>query len=596
MCPPGALNGTLHREGARRARPFSGLCGVPHPTLFQIMLVASLLATVLGKCGPPPMLSFAHSTKELNQTEFQTDTVLKYTCRPGYTRISSQQSLTCKADGQWQYNVFCIKKRCRNPGDLAHGVVEVQTDFSLGSKIEFSCSEGYVLVGPATSVCEIQDKGIDWRAPFPVCEIVKCKSPPDISNGKHSSGEEELYTYGSSVTYSCDPNYSLLGNASISCLVENKTVGVWSPSPPTCKHIICRQPTIAYAKIVSGFRPIYTFKDSIVFSCQTGFILKGSNVIRCEADNNWNPSPPICEPHSCVGLPDISNASWDDHSRPRRDFYTPGTTLRYRCYPGYKPATNEPTTVTCQNDLKWSPFKGCKKVCCPTPGVKNGGSIETRGSLSTDCPYSYNEVIYYRCPDEWQRRSAKCQSDGTWNTHTPLCGQGCDVPPSIPHGHHEQVPTYSFFSPSFVYKCDEGYKLVGQEKISCRDSQWSSEAPQCKALCLKPKIEHGKLSVNKLLYIESDNVTIRCDSGFGVVGPQSITCSENRSWYPAVPKCEWEIPEGCEQVLTGRKLMQCLSSPAEVQMALELHKLSLEIELLRLQIDKARQSDVRASL
>ncbi|EHB11021.1 C4b-binding protein, partial [Heterocephalus glaber] len=456
--PPRAPNGTLHRKGALRAWPFSGLCGVSHPALFQITLVASLLATVLGRCGPPPVLLFASPTMELNQTEFETETVLKYTCRPGYTRSSSVQTLTCNISGRWKYNVFCIKKRCRNPGDLPNGIMEIKTDFFLGSQIEFSCLEGYILVGPSTSVCEIQDKAVDWSAPFPVCEIVKCESPPDISNGKHSGEDEDLYTYGSPGTHSCDPNYSLVGNASISCVVVNKTVGVWSPRPPTCEKIICRQPTIPHAKILSGFGPIYTLKDSIMFSCQKGFVLRGSSVIHCEADNTWSPSPPVCEP-------------------------------------------------------------------------------------------------------------------------------SCEVPPSIAHGHYEKVSSY-FSSYTFVYKCDEGYKLVGQEKLSCKDSQWLPEAPQCKAQCLKPKIADGKLSVNKPLYVESENITIHCNAGFGVVGSRSITCSGNRTWYPEVPRCEWEVLEGCEQVIAGRKLMQCLSNPAEVQMALEVYKLSLEIELLQLQIDK----------
>lgn len=64
--------------------------------------------------------------------------------------------------------------------------------------------------------------------------VVKCEPPPDIRNGRHS-GEEDFYTYGFSVTYSCDSRFSLLGHASISCTVENKTTGVWRPSPPTCE-------------------------------------------------------------------------------------------------------------------------------------------------------------------------------------------------------------------------------------------------------------------------------------------------------------------------------------------------------------------------
>ncbi|XP_019484713.1 PREDICTED: C4b-binding protein alpha chain-like isoform X4 [Hipposideros armiger] len=103
---------------------------------------------------------------------------------------------------------------------------------------------------------------------------------------------------------------------------------------------------------------------------------------------------------------------------------------------------------------------------------------------------------------------------------------------------------------------------------------------QC-ALCLKPEIENGKLSVDKNQYVESENVTIRCNSGYVVVSSQNITCSENKTWYPEVSKCEWEVHNGCEQVLTGSQLLQCLPNPEDVKMALEVYKLSLEIKQLK---------------
>ncbi|XP_045439038.1 C4b-binding protein alpha chain isoform X2 [Pipistrellus kuhlii] len=126
-----------------------------------------------------------------------------------------------------------------------------------------------------------------------------------------------------------------------------------------------------------------------------------------------------------------------------------------------------------------------------------------------------------------------------------------------------------------------GYVLVGDPEITCRSSQWSSPAPQCKALCLKPEVENGNLSEDKDLFMESENVTIQCDSGYGVANSQNITCSENRTWYPEVPKCEWEVHNGCEQVIEGSELMQCLPNPMDVKMALEVYKLSLEIKRLK---------------
>lgn len=45
--------------------------------------------------------------------------------------------------------------------------------------------------------------------------------------------------------------------------------------------------------------------------------------------------------------------------------------------------------------------------------------------------------------------------------------------------------------------------------------------------------------MDKDLYIELENVTIQCDTGYGIVNNQNITCSENRTWYPEVPTCKW---------------------------------------------------------
>lgn len=529
MCPPRPPSGTHHRKREMATWAFCNLRRVSDPILFQMTLVAALLVTVHGKCGPPPNLSFASPISAPNQTEFRTGYSLSYTCRPGYSKTSSSSQVSCAYTGKWNYDVFCVKKRCSNPGDLPNGRVEIKTDLAFGSQIEFSCSEGFVLKGPTTSYCEIQDKRVAWSNPFPVCLIVKCEPPPDISNGKHSGSDEDLFTYGSSVTYTCDPNFSLIGNASISCTVENKTVGVWSPSPPTCENINCPAPVVPHGIIISGFGPTYSYKDSIVFGCQKGFNLKGSSSIHCEANKKWNTSPPICEP-----------------------------------------------------------------ICCPVPELANGKIIHPKRYHPTNkCSYSYKDLLSYTCYG--RQFSATCGSDGTWSPRTPSCDhvshhQNCNFPPTIAHGHHK--PSFHLYKTEIVYECDVGYQLVGEAKLSCSYSQWSPEPPQCKATCRKPEIKNGTLSVNKYQYLEMESITVHCDSGFKVVGSQMITCSEDTAWHPAVPKCEWEFQEGCNQVYTGKKLLQCLPNPADVKMALEISKLSLEIELLELQLNKERQTSI----
>ncbi|XP_035301723.1 C4b-binding protein alpha chain isoform X2 [Cricetulus griseus] len=548
-------------------------------------VIAALWVAVFGKCGPPPDVPGALLVRETNQTDFESQTLLKYSCRPGYSRASSSQTIYCTSGGSWRISISCVKKSCGNPGDLQNGHVEVKTDFSFGSQIEFSCSEGYILIGSSTSHCEIQSKGVAWSDPLPECEIVKCRSPPEISNGKHTGGDEDFYTYGSSVTYRCDPTFLLLGSPSITCIVVNKTVGVWSPSPPTCERIICPQPNISNGLIRSRLKTTYKYKDSLIFACQKGFTLRGKHIIYCGADGNWNPPPPICELTSCPNTPDIPHASWLQHFK-KEDVHQVGTVLQYQCQPGYEPATKGSMDIICRKDFTWSPFKECREVCCPEPDPNNVQVIRhIRKYPENDCTYFYDDTVYYACEDN-PIISATCKSDGTWTPKTPSCDQSCNFPPNIAHGHY--IRSSHYFSTEATYECDEGYRLVGEASISCRLSKWTPAPPQCKALCQKPEIRNGMLSANKDQYIESENVTIQCDSGFAMLGSQSITCLENGTWYPEMPRCVQE--KDCEHVFAGKRFMQCLSNSADVKMALEVYKLSLEIELLELQIEKAKET------
>lgn len=59
--------------------------------------------------------------------------------------------------------------------------------------------------------------------------------------------------------------------------------------------------------------------------------------------------------------------------------------------------------------------------------------------------------------------------------------QGCDYPPFLPHGYHERVNGFSVFKKEeVIYKCHQGYTLVGEPRLSCSYSRWSPAVPQCK--------------------------------------------------------------------------------------------------------------------
>ncbi|XP_007481362.2 C4b-binding protein alpha chain isoform X1 [Monodelphis domestica] len=564
-------------------------------TLFQIILSFALLGMVNGTCGFPPTLHFASPESVLDQSIFPEGTQLKYNCRPGYTRSSSRNVLTCR-DKSWHFlNPFCIKKRCEHPGELNNGRVIIKTDLDFGSKIEFSCLDGYHLIGSSTSICGISDSRLTWSEPLPVCEIVTCPPPSPISNGKHNGREDNIYTFGSSVTYRCNTPFSLIGEASISCSVVNETIGTWNPPPPNCKIVVCNQPQISNGNMVSGLRSTYTYKDTILFECKKGYLLHGSSLIHCGADNNWIPALPNCVLNSCLSPPHIENAELSSPHLGYEGEFPVGTLLTFACRYGYKAVPDRPITAVCQEDFKWQVDEGvCKRICCPSPQIDHGKFL----GFTDECIHFPRNSFTIPCKRKSKR--SICQGDGTWKPAISSCedkeDEVCNSPKAIPNGDYKK--TSSLFSSEVTvnYSCNDGYVMIGNAEITCKYSRWSHPFPRCGALCPKPEIPNGKLSPENTRYISTQTVNVQCSHGYNLVGPQNITCSDDRSWTPEVPKCEWEFPEGCEKVSAGYRLMQCLPNAQDVKMALEIYKIALEIEMLKLELDKKEGTYQKPSL
>ncbi|XP_031197135.1 zona pellucida sperm-binding protein 3 receptor-like [Mastomys coucha] len=579
MYPPRASdalpkNSILHRKGRVIAWPFLELWKTSHSTLFQMTLATVLMAPVLGDCGLPPSLPFASPVNPLYEsTTFPPGTVLKYACHNGFKRINASH-VSCDENSSWVYTTFCVKKRCKNPGELVNGKVEILSDLLVGSTIEFSCSKGFLLIGSTTSRCEVQGKGVDWSDSLPECVIATCEPPPAIINGKHSGRDEDLYTFGSIVIYSCDPTFTLLGNESIVCTVVNKTIGVWKPRPPTCEKIICHRPQIPKGDLVPGFQQFYTYRDALEIGCKKGFILRGSSVIHCEANSEWFPPVPTCEPNGCINIPDISFASWEGSTFPLRNFevFEIGTKLRYQCKPGYQASPNDPQTVTCQENLTWSSSSGCKRICCPTPNMEKIKIVSERRDFTGTCIYAYGDYVFYICnegsyPMSMDGRSS-CQADGRWDPVIPSCQEDLGLPTHL---------ALTLPNISEINEMNKTY-LLGNEENSTESFS--------RLACPRPAVINGILSVERDLYAELENISIQCDPGYYLVGFPNIICLENGTWYPEIPDCRMELSEDCRIVSKGRQLLECLSSPEDVQKALEVYKLLLEIERLEYHKEK----------
>ncbi|XP_064029897.1 membrane cofactor protein-like isoform X5 [Pogoniulus pusillus] len=313
------------------------------PLLLTVLVLPWLGGTrAQDTCAPPERLTYAEPKEDIStMKDFPVGTTVSYTCRPGYVRILEKQlSRTCGKDLEWSpKEQFCTEMKCSHPGDLENGAVTV-TDLKFGSKATFSCGAGFRLVGTSEATCIIVDKGVAWDRDLPFCQKIPCKPPPDIANGHHTEAAE--YLYQTSVTYTCndvprgsDP-FSLIGSATIVCTFNQDTLdGVWSGPPPECKVVKCTAPRVENGFRRSGLGFSFTYNDSVVFECNPGYFMVGSNVVTCTKDSTWFPPTPTCREGEAEGsgsTPHIHKGRVVDGQKPS---YTVGDFITIECYAGY---------------------------------------------------------------------------------------------------------------------------------------------------------------------------------------------------------------------------------------------------------------------
>ncbi|XP_062855534.1 complement component C7 [Trichomycterus rosablanca] len=120
-------------------------------------------------------------------------------------------------------------KSCKSPPALINGFILDPTDFySVGSKIEFSCIDGFYL--PGDPVAECTEDGT-WRKQPMECKSTSCP-PPLLTPGVTGSPWKLNYKIGESVQLNCSAGRERTGPGEILC---NSGLS-WSPQP---QNIMC---------------------------------------------------------------------------------------------------------------------------------------------------------------------------------------------------------------------------------------------------------------------------------------------------------------------------------------------------------------------
>jgi len=216
----------------------------PIPTCTEkwSIILSKISKMNLGSCGAPPVIDPFVSLAMC----------LHVGCPAYYTCYDRRETITCSENNTWtDFTGPCIETWCNAPMVLDNATYSTNTQphagwYSIGTRASYSCDSHLTLTGDPEITClengtwtegevfcfdnfsstnSSLDDDIIWNDnSTTVAEPRYCLTPNDVIPNR------TMRRYGSSLLYSCDAGYLLLGDSERRCLAN----GTWSGDAPTC--------------------------------------------------------------------------------------------------------------------------------------------------------------------------------------------------------------------------------------------------------------------------------------------------------------------------------------------------------------------------
>ncbi|XP_072853326.2 complement receptor type 1 isoform X4 [Pogona vitticeps] len=393
-------------------------------------------------CSRPPKFKFAKIKPGERRNYFPAETKVNYICSPGYVSIPGiNSSVTCLENYTWTaLPFFCEGKSCGDPGEPKHGGAVILTNFLFMAKVNFTCDEGYRLIGSPSTECILKGDEVEWKTKPPECRGITelstpmtfiknmttgdCPAPPNPPHSTLRGGErQESYPTGTVLRYTCIPGYQFISGSrpALECLENSK----WTETPTFCERKRCTVPVIENGNIETTGD--LRLGETVTFVCHKGHRMLGPSTARCiVSDGNrvaWNREPPYCQRIPCERPPRVANGRHDGDEG--FDHYDYGTVITYTCDKGLS-LIGSPSIFCTSDDGEngnWDrPAPECKMVECQRPEIANG-----RLTTPFQSTYKYDTVLRFVCDRGHTlvgSEFVKCGADNSWHPDLPTCVKG----------------------------------------------------------------------------------------------------------------------------------------------------------------------------
>ncbi|KAL6042039.1 hypothetical protein STEG23_022029, partial [Scotinomys teguina] len=505
---------------------------------------------------PPPVLNGRHTGRFSANVPY--GSTVTYTCDPSPEKgvnfiLVGEKTINCTSNsnksGIWSSpaphcELVTSEVHCLQP-QIDRGQISILKDrYSYNDTVTLSCESDFNLKGSRRIRCNAQGT---WEPSVPMC-VKECQAPPKIINGQKQDRHFLSFDPGTSIRYSCDPGYFLVGEDTIHCTPEGK----WTPTAPQCKVAECKPVGPHLFK-----RPRNQFiRTAVNSSCDEGSQLSESAYQLCQGTIPWFIEIRLCKEITCPPPPIIHNGT---HTGSSSEDVPYGTVVTYTCYPGPEEGVQfnliGERTIRCTGDSRgrgsWSgPAPLCKlsfpAVQCSDVHVANGYKLP-----GNRAPYFYNDSVTFKCNNGYILNGSsqiRCKANNTWDPEIPLCEkEGCEPVRELhdlPDDSHVKLVNTA---------CQHGYHLTGHTYEKCQNAEngtWFQKIAVCKEVnCSFPEDTNGiqkGLQLGKM-YRYGATVTLECEDGYTLEGSPQSQCQDDHQWNPPLAICKYRstIPLIC---------------------------------------------------
>ncbi|GAA6093773.1 uncharacterized protein LOC113647597 [Tachysurus ichikawai] len=400
--------------------------------------------------------------------DFSYKSECEYSCDEGYNLVGAKTT-QCGGTEAWSNKPpTCELVQCFGLNVTLHGTIQCNhpiEPFSYQSSCEFSCEEGYKLTGSSYSLLMCNASG-QWNDSQPTCEAVRCPTLEKPVDGEMiCSGD----SYGSSCTFSCNVGFRLLGTSELTC---TKTAQ-WNQETPSCKAVQCPALQTPQNGIVSCTDQTLSKGSICSFTCSEGFIMEGALSTECTDAGEWSTNIPSCTAVRCPTL----EKPVDGEMICSGDSY--GSSCTFSCNVGFRLlGTSE---LTCTKTAQWNQeTPSCKAVQCPALQTPQNGIVSC-----TDQTLSKGSICSFTCSEGFIMEGAlstECTDTGEWSTNIPSCTEVRCPDLQKPNNGLINCSSEPLFNTTCSFSCLDDYQLQGHEMVLCSlNGNWTGEVPECQA-------------------------------------------------------------------------------------------------------------------